>query len=663
MHIWNQHVPVNSGRFGRKVARQTRPYRAYKTIRLDLSAKQKTKRPYRYRNQITLSFPFQDEVVDPNSAENPNAISKNCNAFLSRSEPDTHEAGRSAAFWSWLQRSATDSLLLARANDYSALKRWKRSRRPFAVKDNIATQQYRTTCGSRILQDYQSPFDATVIEALANGVSTKGRFGRLNIGKTNLDEFGMGSHSTNSFFGPVLGMSPLRKHSVGGSSGGSAMAVATGECFFALGTDTGGSVRLPAAYTGIVGFKPSYGRISRWGVIPYANSLDTVGVLGSSISAVMAALPPEVMYSESRDPTSLGRKLLYRMSDSRKSLAASTGRPQQTGKFVSTERFLQQGFSRLKIGIPVDYNIAELDSAVREEWRYALHLFQERGCTLVPISLPNTKHALSAYYVIAAAEAASNLAKYDGVRFGTRAESTDGAGDVLYSKSRGEGFGDEVKRRILLGSYSLSSKAIDNYFIKAQKVRRLVQRDFDQAFWLPNLLKEEEQFDLSDMDESVKMHNKSGPAQVDFIVCPTAPTLPPTRNIVRKQSSVESYMNDVFTVPSSLAGLPTISIPFKVPEKPGFAGIQIIGQFSDDFRLLLTAKALVTLQKRKTSLIHKHVAPPRIKKVYHGGKSLLRKHPSSRGENKVREPRTAKEIDRSVEVAFEDWDSMLSGKR
>jgi len=250
-----------------------------------------------------------------------------------------------------------------------------------------------------------------------------------------------------------------------------------------------------------------------------------------------------------------------------------------------------------------------LEPGVRKAWENLLTFFQDQGCTVVPVSLPNTKHALSAYYVLAAAEAASNLSKYDGVRYGSRGESSDGAGDVLYSETRGTGFGDEVKRRILLGSYTLSSEAVDNYFIQAQKVRRLVQHDFDRVFSMPNLLRPGEQFDLSDMEESIQLDNKLGPSQVDFIVCPTAPTLPPTLDKLSKQTPVDSYINDVFTVPASLAGLPAISIPWAVPKKyrnrwgairgahsPKHAGMQIIGQYSDDFRTIALAEKLQSLQ-------------------------------------------------------------------
>jgi aspartyl-tRNA(Asn)/glutamyl-tRNA(Gln) amidotransferase subunit A len=407
------------------------------------------------------------------------------------------------------------------------------------------------------------------------------------IGKTNLDEFGMGSHSTYSFFGSVHNDLPFNRLSVGGSSGGSAVAVATGQCHAALGTDTGGSVRLPAAYTGIVGFKPSYGLVSRWGVVPYANSLDTVGVLGVSARTVYNAMI-YLRQHDHRDPTSLKLTAWKRMRDRRKEIAFESGRH---GHFA-------EDFSSLRIGVPIEYNIAELEPGVKKAWEDALKGFQDNGCTIVPVSLPNTKHALSAYYVLAPAEAASNLAKYDGVRYGNRSGSSDGAGDVLYSKTRGEGFGEEVRRRILLGSYTLSSEAIDNYFIKAQRVRRLVQRDFDRVFSTPNLLRPEEQFDLSDMDESIELDSKLGPSQVDFIVCPTAPTPPPTLEDVAEQTPVDTYMNDIFTVPASLAGLPAISIPWKISEEylksdtPAFTGIQIIGQYSDDFRVIMTAAAL-----------------------------------------------------------------------
>lgn len=454
-----------------------------------------------------------------------------------------------------------------------------RDARLLAIKDNIATADSRTTCGSGILQQYQSPFEASVVSRLR-------QFKALPIGKTNLDEFGMGSHSTNSFFG-LVHHDLSKQYSVGGSSGGSAVAIATEQCQIALGTDTGGSVRLPAAYTGTVGFKPSYGLISRWGVIPYANSLDTVGILTPSVGTSLELFIKAEVY-DPRDPTCIADK--FRQSIGHKFYRAST---------------LGEDLNGIRIGVPLEYNIMELDPGIRKAWQDALEMLQEKGCTIVPISLPNTKHALSAYYVLAASEAASNLSKYDGVRFGTRSTSTDGSGQVLFSDTREQGFGDEVKRRILLGSYTLSSEAIDNYFIKAQKVRRLVQCDFDRVFSLPNPLLPAQQFDLADMDESIGLKDKLGPAQVDFIVCPTAPTVAPSLESIFQQTPVDIYMNDVFTVPSSLAGIPAITVPVQVrneyskPDEAAFAGIQFLGQYNDDLSLLRISRVFESLQKAK----------------------------------------------------------------
>lgn len=416
----------------------------------------------------------------------------------------------------------------------------------------------------------------------------------------------MGSHTTNSFFGPTHNVAPFGAYSPGGSSGGSAVAVASKACEAALGTDTGGSVRLPAAYTGIIGFKPSYGVISRWGVVPYANSLDTVGIMVSDVMR-LSRIFSDLSQVDSRDPTCLSQNSRARLK-TRKELAENEQQNQDPALSVSLDQSeptkdLNDKESRLNftIGVPIEYNIEELEPGIRQAWIDALESLQNKGCTVVPVSLPHTKHALSAYYVLAPAEAASNLSKYDGIRYGSRHSGTDGTGSVLYSETRGEGFGDEVKRRILLGSYTLSSEAVNNYFLKAQKIRRLVQRDFDRVFSTPNPLRSAEQFDLRDMDESIEMSNKLGPTQVDFIICPTAPTLPPTLHDVEKQTSVDTYMNDVFTVPASLAGLPAISVPVQIPEgfqtqgMPSFAGIQIIGQHQTDFQVIGMAEQLVKI--------------------------------------------------------------------
>ncbi|WYZ39322.1 hypothetical protein EsH8_III_001236 [Colletotrichum jinshuiense] len=441
-----------------------------------------------------------------------------------------------------------------------------------AVKDNIATRGLPTTCSSAILSTHKSPFEATIVRQLRER-------GAHIIGKTNMDEFGMGSHSLNSIHGPVLNPLASTPTSAGGSSGGSAVAVQTGEADVALGTDTGGSIRLPAAYCGVVGYKPSYGMLSRFGVVPYANSLDTVGLLTRDVGVIENLMFSTGLSAEHdpQDPTSLSKSFRKRVQDQR-----------------------EERRSRLRIGIPIEYNIEELDPKIRNAWSDAADLLQKSGIEVVPVSLPSTKHALSAYYVIAPAEAASNLAKYDGVRYGTRGDESDGAGEVLYSKTRGHGFGDEVKRRILLGSYSLSSEAMDNYFLQAQRVRKLVQRDFDRVFRSENHLYDPQQFDLSDMKDEVELQDKLGPSQVDFLLCPTAPTFPPRIEDIKRQTPVQVYMNDVFTVPASLAGLPAISIPAKIQshdadadESRKVAGLQLIGQYWDDKRLLGVAKDLL----------------------------------------------------------------------
>jgi aspartyl-tRNA(Asn)/glutamyl-tRNA(Gln) amidotransferase subunit A len=433
--------------------------------------------------------------------------------------------------------------------------------RPVAIKDNICTKDLKTTAASGILKDFTSPYDATVVKLLRDA-------GGVIAGKTNMDEFGMGSHSTHSHAGPVkMQRYEGEEASAGGSSGGSALAVASGQCWAALGTDTGGSVRLPAAYTGVTGFKPSYGLLSRWGVIAYANSLDTVGIFTKNARDA-ACVFDELNVHDPQDPTSLP-------TSTRSRLATSDAQPES-----------------LRIGIPLDYNIASLQPAVCNAWIRALKALADKGHTLHPVRLPATQHALSAYYVLAPAEASSNLAKYDGVRFGSRAEGIDGTPDsVLFAKTRGQGFGSEVQRRILLGAFSLSAQAIDNYFIQAQKVRRLVQRDFDNVFAKAN--------PLANNDS----RTEEAQDRVDVLLCPTAPTLAPSLSKVKNQGPLQAYTNDVFTVPASLAGLPAISVPVHITDSERAAihgdhdikesaGIQIIGQYGDDKLVLHAANLL-----------------------------------------------------------------------
>ncbi|GAB1212022.1 hypothetical protein ATERTT37_001149 [Aspergillus terreus] len=442
--------------------------------------------------------------------------------------------------------------------------------RLISVKDNICTRDLPTTCGSGILDRFSSPFNATVVEQLEAA-------GAIVAGKTNLDEFGMGSHSLHSRFGPVKSArcdAAGEALSAGGSSGGSAVAVATDQCYAALGTDTGGSVRLPAAYTGTVGFKPSYGLISRWGVVAYANSLDTVGILGHTTASVRGIFDI-LNRHDPRDPTNLS-------PFSRSRILSHLNLPTLSSRTKTP----------LTIGVPVEYNISELAPAVRHAWARSLEYLQQQGHIIRPVSLPATKLALSAYYILAPAEASSNLAKYDGVRYGTRSEGPDNSGradDYLYAKTRGEGFGAEVKRRILLGAFSLSADAMDNYFIQAQRVRRLVQRDFDAVFRAPQPL-------AADADGHLN------PAGVDVLLCPTAPSSPPRVSdltaLNAASSPLEAYTNDVFTVPASLAGLPAVSVPVGVDgvgagsADAGLTGIQIIGQYGDDELVLRVGKAL-----------------------------------------------------------------------
>ncbi|PGH02667.1 glutamyl-tRNA(Gln) amidotransferase subunit A, mitochondrial [Blastomyces parvus] len=449
-----------------------------------------------------------------------------------------------------------------------------------AIKDNICTRDMPTTCASRILETYTSPFNATVVESLEKA-------GAILAGKTNLDEFGMGSHSMNSHFGPVSNVAEAGRDPIspGGSSGGSAVAVTTGQCYAALGTDTGGSVRLPAAYTGTVGFKPSYGLVSRWGVVAYANSLDTVGVLGSNISTIREVFKT-INHPDPHDPTNLTPATRTRLTTA---LATRPSPP-----------------SRLRIGVPTEYNIHELSPSVRTAWKRSITHLHALGHTIHPVSLPATKQALAAYYVLAPAEASSNLARYDGVRYGTRdtgAPDNAGPGGYLYASTRGAGFGSEVKRRILLGAFSLSADAIDNYFLQAQRVRRLVQGDFERVFRVGNPLLPADAGDVN-VGTSGDGEGKScvkDDAGVDVLVVPTAPTLPPTVESLKRASAVETYMNDVFTVPASLAGLPALSVPVQARGLQGDShgdggfgsvGIQVIGQFGDEEMVLHVGEML-----------------------------------------------------------------------
>jgi aspartyl-tRNA(Asn)/glutamyl-tRNA(Gln) amidotransferase subunit A len=368
---------------------------------------------------------------------------------------------------------------------------------PLAHKDIFCTRDVRTTCGSRMLSNFISPYDAAIVERFNQA-------GAVTLGKTNMDEFAMGSSNETSFFGSVrnpwdFGRVP------GGSSGGSAAAVAGDLCAMATGSDTGGSIRQPAAFCGITGLKPSYGRVSRWGMIAFASSLDQAGPLTKT--AEDAALMLNVMAGpDARDSTCLDKDI-----------------PDFTAG-------LNDSLQGLRIGIPRQHFAEGLNKDVEQALQQAFKVFESLGATLVEVDLPNSHLSVSAYYVIAPAEASANLSRYDGVRFGHRCKDPVNLED-LYKRSRSEGFGEEVKRRILIGTYALSAGYYDAYYIKAQQIRRLIKQDFDQAF-----------------------------KSVDVIIGPTTPHT--AFKIGEKNDDpVTMYLEDIYTIAVNLAGLPGMSIP------------------------------------------------------------------------------------------------------
>jgi aspartyl-tRNA(Asn)/glutamyl-tRNA(Gln) amidotransferase subunit A len=369
---------------------------------------------------------------------------------------------------------------------------------PIAHKDIFCTAGVRTSCGSRMLDNFIAPYDATVVERLA-------RAGVVMLGKTNMDEFAMGSSNETSYYGPVR--NPWDTDKVpGGSSGGSAAAVAAGLCAAATGTDTGGSIRQPAALTGLTGLKPTYGRVSRYGMIAFASSLDHGGSL--TRTAEDAALMLDAMAGfDERDSTSLDEPV------------------------PSYRAAIDQDWKNISIGVPENFFDDGLDAENATAVRAAIAVLEKLGATIKPIALPNMHLSVPTYYVVAPAEASSNLARYDGVRFGHHTEAEVEDLTDFYMRNRGEGFGAEVRRRILTGTYVLSAGYYDAYYLKAQKARQLISRDFAQAF-----------------------------TEVDLIAGPTTPT--PAFGIGQKTSDpVEMYLNDIYTIGADLAGIPAISVP------------------------------------------------------------------------------------------------------
>ncbi len=395
---------------------------------------------------------------------------------------------------------------------------------PLAIKDNICIKGVRTTCSSKILENFIPPYESTVTERLNNK-------GYVLVGKTNLDEFAMGSSTENSGF--FTTRNPWNTDCVpGGSSGGSAAAVAAGECIGAIGSDTGGSIRQPAAFCGVVGMKPTYGRVSRYGLVAFASSLDQIGPITKSVYDA-AVLLNVISGHDHRD---------------------STSAPVEVPDYTET---LKENIKGLRLGVPKEYFIEGLDREVEDSVKEALKVLQELGCVVKEISLPHTGYAVATYYILATSEASSNLARYDGVKYGFRAESKELL--QMYQETRAQGFGAEVKRRIMLGTYALSAGYYDAYYRKAQQVRTLIKNDFDEAF-----------------------------KEVDIIVTPTTPT--PAFRIGEKVSDpLQMYLNDIFTISVNLAGGPAISVPCGFSSEGLPIGVQFIGRHFDEETVLKVA--------------------------------------------------------------------------
>jgi aspartyl-tRNA(Asn)/glutamyl-tRNA(Gln) amidotransferase subunit A len=395
---------------------------------------------------------------------------------------------------------------------------------PIAVKDNFLTKDLRTTCASKILGDFIPPYDATAIVKIRSA-------GAVIIGKTNLDEFAMGSSAENSGFFPTRNPWHLERIP-GGSSGGSAAAVAADECTAALGTDTGGSIRQPAACCGIVGLKPTYGRVSRYGVIAFASSMDQVGPLTKDVRD-SALLLEAIAGHDPADSTSVN-SIVPRYSE-----------------------MLADDIKQIRIGVPKEYFVSGVAAEVEYAVRKAIGELEKQGAVVEEISLPYTEYAVAVYYIIATAEASSNLARYDGMRYGYRANAIDLL--ETYTQSRAAGFGREVKRRIMLGTYVLSAGYYDAYYLKAQKVRTLIKQDFDEAF-----------------------------KKCDIIITPAAPTTA-FRLGEKIQNPLQMYLSDICTIPINLAGLPALSLPCGFDKDGMPIGIQLIGKHFDEPTILRVA--------------------------------------------------------------------------
>ena len=399
---------------------------------------------------------------------------------------------------------------------------------PIALKDNISTYHVKTTCSSKMLENYRPPFDATVVKLIKQA-------GMPILGKTNMDEFAMGSSTETSYFGPTKNPWNL-EYVPGGSSGGSAASVAAKQAPLALGTDTGGSIRQPAAFTGIVGIKPTYGLVSRYGVVPFASSLDQVGPFARTV-AESAALLSLIAQYDKYDSTSLNNP-----------------RPDYL-------RSLEKDVKGLRVGVPKEFFIDGLDAEVEQAVRKAVKALEDQGAEIVDIEMPHSDKALATYYIVATAECSSNLARFDGVRFGHRSENTKDS-VTMFKHTRAEGFGPEVKRRIMLGTYALSAGYYDAYYLKALKVRRLIKEDFDKAF-----------------------------TKVDVIITPTTPSTA-FKFGEKVQDPIAMYLSDVFTATANLAGIPALSMPAGLSSNNLPIGVQIIAPSLAEEVMLSTAYSI-----------------------------------------------------------------------
>lgn len=402
---------------------------------------------------------------------------------------------------------------------------------PLGIKDLFCTKNIRSTACSRILNNFVPQYESTVTQNLLNA-------GASFLGKLNMDEFAMGGSNETSAFGPVVNPWSSNEPLVaGGSSGGSAAAVAAHLCAGATGTDTGGSIRQPAAFCGITGIKPTYGRCSRWGIMAFASSLDQAGPMAKDVRDCAIMLRAMAGY-DAKDSTSVDMKV------------------------PDFEQVLEQDIKGLKIGIPSEYRPDGLNKEITALWDKSAQMLQSRGAEIVHISLPHTPYALPVYYIIAPAEASSNLARYDGIRYGLRINGEKL--DDLYINTRTEGFGTEVKRRIMIGTYVLSAGYFDAYYVKAQKVRRLIKQDFEKAF-----------------------------EKCDVILTPTSPVSAfKIGDESMKENPINMYLNDVFTVSVNLAGLPAMSLPVGLDSKGLPLGMQLIGKAFDEETIFKTAYAL-----------------------------------------------------------------------